>query len=367
MAEKISIASMFEHAATGFAVTDAGGKVVDLNKALARIVDRGPAEIQGENLFQLTHPEDQSRHEALLQQLLAAEIPGFVIEKRYVRPDGDVVWVRNSVSVMGQEQAEPPHLVSICEDITARKRAERVLEQQEQMASVGRLTSSILHEINNPLEAIGNLIYLATHTPNASDAKAYLKQADEELGRVSQITAQGLQFHRQTLVPAPTNVISLMRSVLSLFKGKLRGAGVNIDFRSDDAPELTCFPGEIRQVFVNLISNAIESMRHGGQISIRVRPGTDWRGHERGVRITIADTGEGISPEARKHIYDAFFTTKGSQGSGIGLWVTSNIVKKHQGHIHMRSVPGVRGTVFTLVFPYRGAEGRQPGFHISAA
>jgi signal transduction histidine kinase len=158
-----------------------------------------------------------------------------------------------------------------------------------------------------------------------------------------------------------------MRSVLSLFKGKLRDAGVNVDFRTDDAPELTCFPGEIRQVFVNLISNAIESMRNGGQISIRVRPGTDWRGHERGVRIIIADTGEGISPGARKHIYDAFFTTKGSQGSGIGLWVTSNIVKKHQGHIHVRSVPGVRGTVFSLVFPYRGAEGRQPGFQISAA
>jgi PAS domain S-box-containing protein len=366
VAEKIAIASIFEHAATGFALTDAAGRIVGLNKALARIVDRGPAEIEGENLFKLTHPEDRSRHEALLQQLLAAEIPSFVIEKRYVRPDGDVVWVRNSVTVMGQEPAEPAQLISICEDITARKRAERVLEEQEQMATVGRLTSSILHEINNPLEAIGNLIYLATHTQSPSDAKVYLRQAEEELGRVSQITAQGLQFHRQTTVPTSTNVIVLMRSVLSLFKGKLREANVDVDLRTDDAPELTCFPGEIRQVFVNLISNAIESMRHGGQIAIRVRPGTDWRSNDHGVRVTIADTGEGITPEAKKHIYDAFFTTKGSQGSGIGLWVTSNIVKKHQGRIHMRSTPGARGTIFTLIFPYRGAEGRKPGY-ISAA
>jgi PAS domain S-box-containing protein len=365
--EKAGIAGIFEHAATGFALTDADGKVVGLNRAMARIVDREPSEIEGNNLFKLTHPEDQARHEALLRQLLASEIPCFVIEKRYVRPNGDVVWVRNSVTVAAEEPTDTPHLISICEDVTARKRAERVLGQQEQMASMGRLTSSILHEINNPLEAIGNLIYLASHSQNPGDSQLYLKQADEELGRVSQITAQGLQFHRQSLVPSPTNVITLMRSVLSLFKAKLREARVNIDFRTEDAPELTCFPGEIRQVLVNLISNSIESMRTGGQIAIRVRPGTDWRGNEPGVRITIADTGEGISLEAQKHIYDAFFTTKGSQGSGIGLWVTSNIVKKHQGHIHMRSVPGVRGTVFTLVFPYRGAEGCQPGFHISAA
>ena len=134
--------------------------------------------------------------------------------------------------------------------------------------------------------------------------------------------------------------------------------------RTEDAPELMCFAGEMRQVFVNLIGNAIESMPGGGQLKVRVRPGTDWRTDDHGVRVTIADTGKGMSIDTRKHIYEAFFTPKGSQGSGLGLWVTSNIVKKHQGCIHVRSrrLPKAGGTLFNLVFPYRGAEGKAAGF-----
>ena len=161
MAEPLSISDIFEHAATGLAITDVTGNVVNVNKAFARIVDRSPAEFHDANLFRWTHPEDQSRHGELLKQLLAGKIPGFVIEKRYMRRDGSVTWVRNSVSLMGAEQASPGYLMSICEDINDRKRAEGVLERQEQMAAIGRLTSSILHEINNPLEAVGNLIFLA--------------------------------------------------------------------------------------------------------------------------------------------------------------------------------------------------------------
>jgi signal transduction histidine kinase len=115
--------------------------------------------------------------------------------------------------------------------------------------------------------------------------------------------------------------------------------------------------------FVNLIDNGIESMPGGGQLKVRVRPGTDWRTHDHGVRVTIADTGEGMSIITRKHIFEAFFTTKGSQGSGLGLWVTSNIVEKHQGCIQVRSrcLPKVGGTSFNLVFPYRSAEGKAAG------
>src|SRR5580698_1326607 len=124
MAEPLSIRDIFEHAATGLVITDVTGNVVDVNKAFARIVDRSPAEMYNANLFKWTHPEDQSRHGELLQQLLAAKIPGFVIEKRYLRSDGSVVWVRNSVSLMAGEPSSPGHLISICEDISDRKRAE---------------------------------------------------------------------------------------------------------------------------------------------------------------------------------------------------------------------------------------------------
>ena len=155
------IGHWFAHAATGFAVTDVHGNVVDANEALARIVDRTPAEISAANLFELTHPEDRARHRGLLEQLLASQIPGFVIEKRYLRRDGSPVWVRNSVSLVNDDQDTSRHLISICEDISQHKRAEQALEKQEQMAAIGRLTSSIIHEINNPLEAVLNLLFLA--------------------------------------------------------------------------------------------------------------------------------------------------------------------------------------------------------------
>jgi PAS domain S-box-containing protein len=359
----------FAHAATGFAVTDVQGNVVDANEALARIVDRTPAEISAANLFELTHPEDRARHRSMQEQLLASQIPGFVIEKRYLRRDGSPVWVRNSVSLVNDDQNKSRHLISICEDISQHKRAEQALEKQEQMAAIGRLTSSIIHEINNPLEAVLNLIFLAQRSADLEEAMPYLRDAEEELGRASEITAQGLQFHRQPASPASANVIHIMQSVLALFKEKLRTGRVGIELQTQDAPELLCFAGELRQVFVNLIGNAVESMENGGQITIRVKSGTDWQTGDRGVRITIADTGSGMSLETRKQMYDAFYTTKGSGGSGLGLWVTARIVSKHRGHIHVRSRRAAQcgGTAFTLVFPYAGAEGKTAGLHEHAA
>jgi PAS domain S-box-containing protein len=362
------IGNWFAHAATGFAVTDVFGNVVDANDALARIVDRTPAEISTANLFEFTHPEDQARHRGLLDQLLASQIPGFIIEKRYLRRDGSPVWVRNSVSLVSDDQKKS-HLIYICEDISQHKRAEQALEKQEQMAAIGRLTSSIIHEINNPLEAVLNLLFLAQNAVDLEEAMPYLRDAEEELTRASEITAQGLQFHRQSSYPASVNVIYILQSVLALFKEKLRMARVEVLFEAQDAPELLCFPGELRQVFVNLIGNAVESINNGGRITIRVRPGTDWQTGDRGVRVTIADTGSGISRETRKHMYDAFYTTKGAGGSGLGLWVTARIVRKHRGHIHVRSRPEAQlgGTAFTLVFPYAGAEGKTAGFQEHAA
>jgi PAS domain S-box-containing protein len=368
MAEQPKICELFAHAATGLAVTDLDGKVLHANESLARIVDWTVDGLSDANLFELTHPDDQPRHRYLLDKLLAAEIPGFVIEKRYLRKDGSAVWVRNSVSLLNDEQFESSQLVSICEDISRRKHAEQVLEQQEQMAAIGRLTSSIVHEINNPLEAVINLLYLAQSSADLEVARPYLRDAEQELLRACEITAQGLQFHRQHSAPTSSNVVDIVQSVLTLFRGKFKTARVQVEFETEDAPELTCFAGEMRQVFVNLIGNAVESMQDGGQLKIRIRPGTDWCSGHHGVRITIADTGSGMTPETRRRMYDAFYTTKGSEGSGLGLWVTAKIVRKHQGSIHVRSKRTARseGTVFTLVFPYAGAAGKTAGFEYAA-
>ncbi len=353
----------FARAAPGLIITDLKGNVLDVNDAFVKIVDRTPEEIVNANIFDLTHPEDQSRHQALLEQLLASRIPSFIVEKRYVRPDGTSVWVRNSVTLMGEEEAGPRHLISICEDISQRKQAEQALKHQEQMAVLGRLISSIVHEINNPLDSGLNLLFLAQQSANLEEARKYLQLAEEELRRVVSITAQGLQFQRQPSAPTEVDVAELFRSVVMLFKGRLDKAGVHVEFGYLDAPKLICFPGEIRQAFINLIGNAIDSMTNGGELKIKVRPGIDWRTGRQGVRITIADTGHGMDAFTRRRIYQAFFTTKGSEGSGLGLWVTANIVNKHQGSIHVRSrtLAGFSGTVFRVIFPYSGAEGKTPG------
>lgn len=138
---------------------------------------------------------------------------------------------------------------------------------------------------------------------------------------------------------------------------------IDVQFEKKDSPETICYPGEIRQVLANLIRNAIEAMPKGGRLRLRVKPSTDWRTGSRGVRISVADTGHGMSAKTRSRIYDPFFTTKGALGTGLGLWVSAGILAKHRGSMHLRScdIRGKNGTAFTLIFPEIGAQGKGPG------
>jgi PAS domain S-box-containing protein len=374
-AEYAPLLHAFAASAPGVALLDLDGRILGANNAFASIVGRAPEEIENVHILDLTHPDDRLRHQILLQKLVERHIPSFLIEKRCQRPDRREVWVRSSVSFLeplpipGEHSFLPDHLVAICENITDRKRAEEALEHQERMAVFGTLASSIVHEINNPLEAVLNLIYLAQQSATIEDARTYLRMAEGEIARASETTAQALQFHRDTPTPVTIDMVELLRSVFVLFKGKLTKAGVQVHFRPEDSPKLVGFPGELRQVFANLIGNAIDAMPHGGEIQVRVRPARDWRGDLDGVRITIADSGHGMSPETRRQIFQAFFTTKGASGSGLGLWVTANIVNKHGGGIHVRSrrVAGSSGTIFTLMFPSTGAQGKDAGMEGYAA
>jgi signal transduction histidine kinase len=243
-------------------------------------------------------------------------------------------------------------------DITERRRAERLLVEQEKLALVGQLATSIAHEINNPLEAVLNLLCLIRESASLDDVRAFAAQAEEEVQRAAQIASNTLKFHTQQTKPASTNVVQLVESVLVLFKGKLATTKVALEVEPRGKPELICFAGEIRQVLANLIKNALDAMPSGGILRVRVRPSTDWRRGELGVRITVADTGFGMRPETRRQIYDPFFTTKGASGIGLGLWVTAGILARHRGSMHLRSktTPGTSGTAFTLIFPMIGAE-----------
>ena len=235
-----------------------------------------------------------------------------------------------------------------------RDRAAASLLQSEKLAAVGRLASSIAHEINNPLESITNLIYIVRNNPGLpEEARAQLELAESELQRAAEITKQSLRFHRQTTRPLPITAEALFLPVLALYKGRLVNSSIHLstDFRGES--RVICYEGEIRQVLSNLIGNAIDAMRTGGELKIRASCRKDWKTNASGLSIVVADSGHGMSEEVRQRVFDAFYTTKGIGGTGLGLWVSAEIIAKHKGTLKVRSNVEARrrGTSFRLFLP----------------
>lgn len=244
-------------------------------------------------------------------------------------------------------------IVTFSRDITHHKRSEAALLRSEKLAAVGRLASSIAHEINNPLEAVMNLIYLAREQVKDPEAQALLQVADQEIRRVSVIANQTLRFHKQPSNPRAIRCYDLLSTVLSIYQGRLKNSGISVDKRTRTEKPVVCFEGDIRQVLLNLIGNAIDAMPTGGRLMIRERSATEWSTGREGIVVTVADTGCGMSQELLRKVFDPFFTTKGIGGTGLGLWVSHEIVERHHGSLRVRSSQrqGHRGTVFTLFLP----------------
>ena len=232
-------------------------------------------------------------------------------------------------------------------------RAAEVLRESEKLAVVGRLASSIAHEINNPLEAVVNLLFLAESTLADNEARGYVRQAQAEVSRITTITQQTLKFHRHRLKATDTQLGEVIDGVLTLFRGRLIVAGLTVDCRYRTRRSILALEGDLRQVFANLIGNAIDASGPSGRILVRLRDAKDAITGLPGVRVTIADTGHGMHHETRKRIFEAFFTTKDSSGTGLGLWVTAGILKGHGAAVLVRSSQHHRshGTVFSIFFP----------------
>ncbi len=248
---------------------------------------------------------------------------------------------------------EDKRLLVLMRDITERRRTQDALRQAEKLAAVGRLASSIAHEINNPLEAVVNLIYLARAEDVTPEIAALLDQADKELRRVSLITTETLRFHRQQSQPTFTDVADLVDSILLLHEGRLSQAQITTERRYRPHPLVRCLPNDIRQVLANLISNAIEAMHaNDGErtLTLRLHGATDAKTNEPGIVLMIADTGSGMTTTARARAFEPFFTTKEATNSGLGLWISREIVNKHNGRLRFRSIGAGprRGTVFSL-------------------
>jgi len=238
-------------------------------------------------------------------------------------------------------------------DITTQKQAEAALLRSERIASLGRMAATISHEINNPLAALTNLLFLARRTEGISgEARELLEEADAELRRVAHITRQSLGFYRESTAPSPTNVNALIESAIDLLKGKIRTRNASIEKQWNIVEEVTGVPGELRQVFSNLLVNSIDAVDEGGTIKVRISK-CRLRDGSPGVRISFADNGKGMEPATLAHIFEPLYTTKGEVGTGLGLWVSKQIVEKHRGIIHVRSsFQGRRkGSTFSIVLP----------------
>jgi PAS domain S-box-containing protein len=245
-------------------------------------------------------------------------------------------------------------VLEVSRDITTQLRAEEALRETERLAAMGRVAGIIAHEINNPLAAITNIFYLLRDHPSLdADARRLAELAEQELGRVSHITRQTLSFYRESKFPIPVHLSELMENVLSLQESALQANRIVLRKEYAESSHVWGFPVELRQVFLNLVSNAIQAMSEGGTLGIRVREATDWTEREMRASISIVDTGIGIRPEDARRLFEPFFTTKSTKGTGLGLWISKGIVQKYEGRISYRSYRHAKGriTCFRVFLP----------------
>jgi signal transduction histidine kinase len=307
----------------------------------------------GQSITKIIPPELYQDEDRILSTIARGDrIEQF--ETVRVTKNDERVDVSLTVSPVRDEAGRIVGAAKIARNITQQKKAERALHMAERLASVGRLAATVAHEINNPLEAVMNFIFLAQRAEGLpQNARTYLALADEQLGRVSHIAQQTLGFYRDTSSPMLVNICEPLDDVLRVFENKLHYKSLVVDRSRFTELWIETLGGELRQILSNLISNAIDASTKNGVIRVRARVLSKEGG--KFAHITVADQGTGISPEAKEVIFTPFFTTKRDVGTGLGLWATKGMIEKQGGRIAFRSKIG-KGTVFTVDFPFRVSE-----------
>ncbi|HEX4663135.1 MAG TPA: PAS domain S-box protein, partial [Terriglobales bacterium] len=300
---------------------DLNGIVTSWNPAAERIFGYTPEEMIGHSIRKVIPPELQHDEERILASISRGERIEHFQTVRLTK-SGKRLEVSLTISPVKDGSGRIVGAAKIARDITEQKKAEHALRTTEKLASVGKLAATVAHEINNPLEAVTNLVYLAREHAVRDDVRQFLAVAEQELDRVAHITKQTLGFYRDTTKPSAVRIGELLNPLVAVFASRSRNKGVEISPEILDDPVLYAAAGEIRQLIANLLSNSIDAVPSGGQIRIRVSGHTERTAKPvAGVRITIADSGPGIPAEDRQHLFEPFFTTKKEVGTGLGLWV----------------------------------------------
>ena len=312
------------------------------------VFGRNELEIEtAEQFLSIVHPDDREEVRNALDQAFRSHTE-YDAEYRITTPDGTVRWLLGRGQPYYDDTGNPVSMVGVNMNVTARKVSEAALLQSEKLAVTGRLAATIAHEINNPLSTVTDFVYSIAHEPTATPTiTSYANLAQEELNRIAQIVSNTLGFHRESGSPTTVNVADLLESALTLYEPQIRRKKIRLEKCYGNGLTVFVQPGELRQVFANLVNNAIDALSEGGCLRIRTKSDGG------GVLVVIIDNGTGIPRERRAHLFQPFFTTKGEKGTGLGLWVSRSLVEKNGGRIAVRSFVGsnVHGTVFSVVLP----------------
>ena len=350
------MAAMVESSDDAILTGDVNGIITTWNQGAERLYGYSAAEAIGMRVDVLGAPEHPDEIPGIARKVMRGESIQHHATER-IRKDGTRITVDISLSPIRNERGVVIGGSSIAHDITAQRRSEEALRRNEKLATAGRLAAAVAHEINNPLEAVTNLMYLARHHPENQDQ--YLGMAEKEVQRVGAIAQQMLGFVRESSSPSSLNVAETLDDVLLLYMRPLSEKHIQIEKIYDPAVDIRGFAGELRQLFSNLILNALDALDDGGHLTLHVARGREWSDddhagtHRTGARITIADNGSGIQHHNLTRIFEPFYSTKGDAGTGLGLWLSHGIVQKHQGSIRVRSrtTAGSSGTVFSVFLP----------------
>jgi PAS domain S-box-containing protein len=335
-------------------MTDDSGENIYCNQRYLDYLGVTEAERASIQWLELVHPDDLATTLKIWDRAVETGEP-YLNEFRLRRKDGTFRYFLARAVPFRNDAGKIERWIGSLTDTHEQKLAEDALRRSEKLATAGRLAASIAHEINNPLAGVTNSLYLALLDSSLTpDTRSYLQTAEDELRRVAHITTQTLRFHKQSISPAPTDICDIVDSVLVLFGQRLASKNILVNAECERGAIATCLGDEMRQVIANLIGNAMDAMPHGGSLRVRVKKSRSWaKERTASVKIVVADSGHGISPTVMERIFEPFVSTKEATGIGLGLWVSSGIVRKHGGTIRVRSRARTQpsGTVFTISIP----------------